>query len=71
MVLLPEASSVMTISATLMRLAVLLFSAREETVLARVSALGASLRSLTVREKAAVTGVLPGREGSLAETVTA
>ncbi len=79
MTLKPRASSLMTMSATLMRLVVLVSSAREETVLVRLRAVGGrlispsggSLISVTTREKAADTGVLPGREGSLTETVTA
>ena len=45
-----------------------IFSAKLLAEIAR--AVGASLRSETAREKAAETGVLPGREGSLAEMVT-
>ena len=71
MVLLPRASSLMTMSATLMGLVVLLFSAREETVLLRASAVGGSLTSLTARVNVAESGVLSGREGSLTETLTA
>ena len=65
MVLLPEASSVMTISATLMGLAVLLFSAREETVLARVSALGALL---SVSRTASGTAAWPSLKANLRVT---
>ena len=46
-----------------------MFSAKLLAEFAR--AVGTSLRSVTAREKAAETGVLPGREGSLAEMVTA
>ena len=45
----------MTMSATLMRLAVLVFSAREGVVLARLSAVGASLRSMTAKVTARST----------------
>ena len=42
-----------------------------ETTVETVAVPGSSLTSLTARAKEADTGVLPGREGSLAETVTA
>ena len=53
-----------------MRAEVLLFSARELVVLAKARAVGASLTSVTERLKVAETGELPGRLGSLAETLT-
>ena len=49
MVLVPRASSLMTISATLIALLVEMFSASEVVVLARVTAAGASFRSLIAR----------------------
>ena len=49
MVLLPRASSVMRISATLIVLLVKVFSASEVVVLASVTAVGASLTSLIAR----------------------
>ena len=58
-------------SATLMRLLVLLFSSKELTVLARLKPVGDSLTSLNARLNSTDAGVLPGNAGSLAETVTA
>ena len=55
MTLEPRLSSAMTMSATLMRLAVLVFSAREGMVLARFSVVGASLRSMTAKVTARST----------------
>ena len=71
MVSVPSASSVITISATLMRAEVLLFSARKLVVFAKARAVGASFTSVTERLNVADTGELPGRLESLAETLTA
>ncbi len=61
----------MVMSATLMRVVVLVFSARVVVVLVRVTAVGASLTSVTVRVKLVVTsGVLPTVEVN-AQTVGA
>ena len=49
MVLLPRASSEMAMSASLMRLAVELFSARETVVSVSATAVGASFTSETAR----------------------
>ena len=61
MVFVPNASSVMAISATLMRFVVSLFSAIVGVVFCRVTAVGAefSLTSVTVRVKLVITGVAP------------
>ena len=60
----------MAMSATLIRDELLLFSASELMELANDRAVGASLTSETERLNVAVTGVLPGRLKSLAETLT-
>ena len=49
MVFVPRASSVMAMSASLMRLLVLVFSAREAVVLVSRTAVGASFTSVTAR----------------------
>ncbi len=67
---LPRASSVIPMSATLIRAVVSVFSARLSVVLVRFTAVGASFSSVTLREKSAVTGVLPASEVSSTFTVT-
>ena len=71
MTLLPRASSLIAMSATLIRRLVSLFSGRAVKLVVRLNASGGSLTSVISRLNAAVTGGLPGRAGSLADTVTA
>ena len=63
----PRMSSAMTMSATLMRLAVLVFSARERVVLARLSPVGAPLRvSCAAKLETALPSLNPSSKGVLA-----
>ena len=58
-------------SATLIRRLVSLVSGRALKLVVRLSNAGGSLTSVISRLNAAVTGGLPGRAGSLDDTVTA
>ena len=49
MLFVPRASSLIAMSATLVRLAVLVFSAREAVTLVSATAVGASFTSVTAR----------------------
>ena len=60
----PRLSSAMTMSATLVRLAVLVFSARDGMVLARLSAVGAPLRvSFATKLETALPSLNPSSKG--------
>ena len=60
----PRLSSAMTMSATLMRLAVLVFSARDGVVLAKLSAVGAPLRvSFATKLETALPSLNPSSKG--------
>ena len=61
----------MAISASLMRLAVELFSANAAVTLVSATAVGASFTSVIERLKAVLTGLEPLSVASLTETVTA